>query len=940
MTLDSVVGNLYSNYNIGRQFPLIIKRSGDFYVQSRSKLTEDKFWDSKTKTFLKLDRSASYSSRSSKEKVEAAKKRWRGLYSFYNIFDNFGYEGYYNDEIEQRTAHDYNSAFALSFSYAQKAENKFTKVYNGVKLEQFDFESKPKMNKSQEAEVRTLADKAIFFTDKAIEFAKSEDEKRKANHYLARFKTNMFAMFEIYAKKVDINEWLTDDLYEKQIIEHAKNKLIGVKSGDIVFCDRAFGELLYVQRYYNIAKGAFLIPIRLLADEHFFASVLSNIGVKKDPDWLEQFNSLKLITASHENNQPLSEAFKLSYSESESQSESGYYLTYKNSKISISPDSRTFIQPIDLLQYFIIENLKSGEVYWSSRNRFGLKNNLALDGFLYKLMPTEVISKYMIGINGQSTYDKIVNGFEFDIQNMTDDYKRRYSDLYTRTVKSLAKAGELKKAQELYQDQYEKFKLKEKISWPRVSSEVELALSLNLPKYALLELSMACADLDPGIYDYASYKDQINSAVWKVSSLAKKYECPELSDVFHKARIYTKNTVKINKLKDGKSQLTTLTGQPIAKVNYDSIKNLHSNYCIVQKGNEWGIIDISGATMTNEKYLSIKQIGKFFKVQSKDGFGLISNSFKELIPAKFSKLKKSIIQNYANQSSYFIVENNGKFGVITIKKDLANETVPCEFSSIDELPKSYPQYFKCNKDKESFYLSYDGQRSTEATAFMVYEEVVEVPLDESSWELRAEEERLENVGAHIVKENGLSGIVYIRRNNNFNQTEQFRTDTIPFIYDSIIKGEAYYDWFFAKKDGLWGCVNIKNETLIPFKYSEIGVRHLKIRGKNNNPVSYVAIKDKSWGVFACEGNSQTSWTLGKEVCKLEYDSIAYNSDAGYLIWKDGKVGVFSNVFPNKIILPVYKKYKGVNTNFIQPIYTFIDEIDKEIRVYSGGDIVE
>ncbi len=220
MTLDSVVGNLYSNYNIGRQFPLIIKRSGDFYVQSRSKLTEDKFWDSKTKTFLKLDRSASYSSRSSKEKVEAAKKRWRGLYSFYNIFDNFGYEGYYNDEIEQRTAHDYNSAFALSFSYAQKAENKFTKVYNGVKLEQFDIESKPKMNKSQEAEVRTLADKAIFFTDKAIEFAKSEDEKRKANHYLARFKTNMFAMFEIYAKKVDINEWLTDDLYEKQIIEH------------------------------------------------------------------------------------------------------------------------------------------------------------------------------------------------------------------------------------------------------------------------------------------------------------------------------------------------------------------------------------------------------------------------------------------------------------------------------------------------------------------------------------------------------------------------------------------------------------------------------------------------------------------------------------------------------------------------------------------------
>ncbi|MFD1551053.1 hypothetical protein DNU06_04370 [Putridiphycobacter roseus] len=937
MSLDSVIGKLYTDYNVGNQLTGFSKKNGDFYIRLSASSSEVKFWDNQTNTFSKLEIRPNYYRDTPKNKVAAAKKQWYGQYYFFDLLENFGYEGYYNDEIEKQKAKDFQSAFALGYCYMQKALNKFKPIYKGLKSEQFDFEKNSKMNKKQETLVRSLLEKVKYHTNVAMEFANSDAEKEQVKRFLAHFNTVMFSMFEVHAKKVNAKEWFTEGMYGLEAVDLAKNKLIGVGPGDVIFCDQSYGELLYVQHHYHIAKGALIVPIHLLRSKYYFSYVLSKIGVKKQPDWLSQFDKLKPIPSNATHDLNLSEALELSQAEEEKESKSGYYFNYKNTKIPIGKRYR--IYPTDLLQYFIIENCKDVPVYWSTYYETGVNNNLVMDGFLLRLIPTQSSSEYVPSISGIKSYDKIVNEFEFDLNTMTAYYKGKYSAICTKTIESLAKDGEIQKAQALYKFQNENFTDHGNISL----ADVELPLSLNLPTYATDALRLLCNNFEPGIYDNAKRRDQISTTIWKLSTFPKKYDCPELSDVLHDAKIYTKNTVKINQLEDEKLQLSTLTGQAIVPEKYDFIQNLPSNYYIVQNGNDWSVLDISGKKVTNEKYLSIQQMGHSYKVQTEDGYGLILNNFKTIIPTKYTELNFSAIKNYANNSQFIVVRDKDKFGILEIKNGTSIEVLPVEYDVIETLTGDYPQYFKCVRGTEIIYLLQNGEKVNTIETFNGAEEeleVVDMGRDALEWETRERENKLENVGIHTVTENGLTGVVSIQRNNSSNPTEKFSHDTIPLIYDAINIDKAHYNWFFAKKAGLWGCVNIKNEILIPFKYSEIGRRHLKSNTKRGLPITYVAVKDKAWGVFACEGNSQSAWNLGREICEMQYDSIAYNKDAGFLIWQEGKVGVVSTVFPNKVVPPAYKKYKGVNNNFIQPIYTFIDDQDREVRVYSGGGLVE
>ena len=312
-------------------------------------------------------------------------------------------------------------------------------------------------------------------------------------------------------------------------------------------------------------------------------------------------------------------------------------------------------------------------------------------------------------------------------------------------------------------------------------------------------------------------------------------------------------------------------GKELNGLKYDFIGPFENELAVVANDTAYGYIDKTGAVRIP---LTLDYAGDFSNgyavVQLNKKKGMIDKSGKLVIPCQYQWLEKFNavgICRAKNDSLYGLLDYNGA------------EVQPFVYDLIDELNKSLNIVVREGKygyvsktGKLTIPLSYDFDRTSYLKC------------------------RFQN---HFAK---------YRSKDKFGIIDSSGQKIFPAIFEDI---GQYSDsnWVAVKKRGLWGYSNQNLRLMIPYQY--------KMAFTFQHGYA-VVLKDSLFGFIDTDGNY---------VISPSYEKVTTLNALGYLVVKDGKLGLVSFQLATKIPA-IYERIEIYNDKFL------VLEINSEVFYYN------
>jgi len=250
-----------------------------------------------------------------------------------------------------------------------------------------------------------------------------------------------------------------------------------------------------------------------------------------------------------------------------------------------------------------------------------------------------------------------------------------------------------------------------------------------------------------------------------------------------------------------------------------------------------------------------------------------------------------------NMSGVMIVKKNNKYGLLNHE---LNVVQPIEFDTISNYPardqeQSFPSFWARKDNKYLIFdtlglwtdkIEYDELKILEANFYLVTKNGEKwrvdrngTPIFEDFVVVRDDE------NGYVARKDSLFGLINIEGD-----------EILPFEYEDIISDRLGN--IFVKKNGKWGMVNAMNQPLLPCNFDYIAYAWDE-SGKDTG--NYIVVQNDKFGKISI---------TGKEVFPCIYDGITTwveYVDYGHYIMIDNKMGLI-DYNGNTLMPPLYERF--------------------------------
>ena len=366
-------------------------------------------------------------------------------------------------------------------------------------------------------------------------------------------------------------------------------------------------------------------------------------------------------------------------------------------------------------------------------------------------------------------------------------------------------------------------------------------------------------------------------------------------------------TYKTKAINSKNEEILTEFDKVEALENYDEAGNVwyEENIIKVQKNGLWGLINLEGKELISPMYNSIetlKGVKNSLIVEKENLYGLVNNKGNKIIDAEYSQIKK-FGDNYIN--GYIVANKEGKYGIINVSGEKILDTIYENIENIYSdryfVIKNGEKEEVVNKKGEKLIengydsivqIANSGIIITKDSKYGLMDFEGNIKIDTIYDELKEL-----NTDIFLAKKDGKYGVIDIEKNEKIAysyknvlydkkaniyiaESEDYTSTLLNSNFEVKLVGVLselntdkgfmklkigeeykYYNFKFeeksvkeiypnnkiylTKKDGKYGYVNTKEETIVDFIYDD---------GTELNKYGYAAIKkDGLWGAIDSEG---------------------------------------------------------------------------------------
>lgn len=343
---------------------------------------------------------------------------------------------------------------------------------------------------------------------------------------------------------------------------------------------------------------------------------------------------------------------------------------------------------------------------------------------------------------------------------------------------------------------------------------------------------------------------------------------------------YEKSCLKVKK--DGKYGLIDLSGKVLLDCNYDSIEPILGvkNSLITIKDGKKGLASATGSIIIENEYEEITSLTSEYEngyiVKNSDGkFGVIGTSKKIILPIEYEEIKNVYsekiyvakedgtwkIVNTENKTSinmeyddvksldgtYMIVEKDGKYG---ISLTTGEEKISPQYESLQNI---YQNYYIAQKSdsygvidtENNIKIDFNYKNITYIKGADIIEgesDKIETDLFDRNFNLK-----LSGIISELNVEKGYMKIRIASDYKYYNFKFEERKNT------ELLKNNTL---FLSKKDGKYGYVDKNNVVVVNYIYDD---------ATEQNDSGYVAVKkDGKWGTINSKGETVVEPSLTLE----------------------------------------------------------------------------
>lgn len=334
--------------------------------------------------------------------------------------------------------------------------------------------------------------------------------------------------------------------------------------------------------------------------------------------------------------------------------------------------------------------------------------------------------------------------------------------------------------------------------------------------------------------------------------------------------------------KDNKYGLIDLSGKVLLDCNYDSIEPIIgvNNSLITVKDGKEGLVSTTGSVIIENEYDKITSLTEQYEdgyvVKNADGkFGVLGTNKKTLLPTEYEDIKHVYSENT------YVVKENGKWKILNTKENTSANMDYDDVKSIDSTymiveksgkygialttgeEKVEPQYESLNNIYQNYYIAqkdnYYGVIDTDnnikidfkykSLTYVKAANIIEGESDNIETDLFDRNFGLKLSG--IVSEiNTDRGYMKVRVNSEYkyyNFKFEVKKNTEILTNNTL---------FLSKKDGKYGYVDKNNVVVVNYIYDD---------ATEQNDSGYVAVKkDGKWGTINSKGETVVEPTLTLE----------------------------------------------------------------------------
>ncbi len=221
-----------------------------------------------------------------------------------------------------------------------------------------------------------------------------------------------------------------------------------------------------------------------------------------------------------------------------------------------------------------------------------------------------------------------------------------------------------------------------------------------------------------------------------------------------------------------------------------------------------------------------------------------------------------------SEYKYFVLKENGKYGVIDTK---GNKIIEAKYKDI-KIPNPEKDVFICYEENSTKTIN-----SKNEEIYTQYENIEPLRLKNVYSDLMYEKSTLK------YSQNGKYGIIDINGKKLTNA-----------IYDEIDTLQTKEGELLVKKDNKYGVINIKGTTLVKIQYDKIEADKFYEEGTGYKKSAYIVSETTEEGYRYGYVNLE-----GKEIIEVKYNDLyritGINSEDSYLICaENGKYGLLKN----------------------------------------------
>lgn len=275
--------------------------------------------------------------------------------------------------------------------------------------------------------------------------------------------------------------------------------------------------------------------------------------------------------------------------------------------------------------------------------------------------------------------------------------------------------------------------------------------------------------------------------------------------------------------KDGKYGYINLLGKEIIPCQYeDSTTNLADNFALVKKNDKWGCIDIQNKVTIPFVYNDIRDIkNKLIPVKKEEKWGIV-NVFNEVL----ADFNFDNIYNGCKNSEIYYAFLKGKFGLIDkfgnkILDFQYDDAYSCGDNADYSIIEKNNKYAFFNNKYREFITDFvfDCDEDYEDNFYMLnsyYSDFPTFPVRKNGkWAFM---DCMGNMLTDFIY-NGSSldfceNLCIVKKDEKYGAVDIFGNLTIPCEYDKL--NNSCNGVLSAKKGEQEGCINHKNEVVIPF----------------------------------------------------------------------------------------------------------------------------